>query len=34
MSEFYHRLKEAAGVAEIISRLEASFSAESDRILP
>jgi hypothetical protein len=25
MSEFYHGLKEAAGVAEIISRLEASF---------
>jgi hypothetical protein len=22
MSEFYHRLKEAAGMAEIISRLE------------
>jgi hypothetical protein len=25
MSEFYHGLKEAAGVAEIISRLEASL---------
>jgi hypothetical protein len=25
MSEFYHGQKEAAGVAEIINRLEASF---------
>jgi hypothetical protein len=28
MSEFYHGLKEAAGVAEIISRLQASFQPD------